>query len=147
MAEAIGIALSVAPLVISAAEHYSTAAKCIKRYRLYESKREELISEVNVQRTIFRKTIWRLLAYDIGLGEDEASQMMKDAHHRGWSDNETETYFVERMADVSEELMDSIRMISSQLAVLEIDQATMSQSISCPTAKDRCRTEVCENQT
>jgi hypothetical protein len=50
------------------------------------------------------------------------------------------------MADVSEEMMDSIRMISSQLAVLKIDQATMSQSTSCPTAKDRCRTEVCENQ-
>ena len=52
-----------------------TIAKVIKRYRLHKSKRDELKSLVKVQRTIFRKAIWRLLAYDVGLGEDTASQV------------------------------------------------------------------------
>lgn len=130
MAEAIGIALSVAPLVVSAAEHYSTAAGLIKRYRLYRTKREELISKVKVQRVIFRKTIWRLLAYDIGLGEDVASQMITDAQHPGWSNDETDAYFTLRLGDVSEEMMDSLRMIQSQLAMLKVDEPTVSQSTS-----------------
>jgi hypothetical protein len=142
MAEAVGIALAVAPLVVSAAEHYSTAAKFIKRYRLYDSKREELISKVKVQRAIFRKTIWRLLAYDIGLGEDEASQMLADAHHPSWSNDETEAYFAQRMADVSEEMMESIRMINRQLAVLKLNQPTASQSTSLGQAPDGRRTQV-----
>lgn len=142
MAEAIGIALAVAPLVVSAAEHYSTAAKFIRRYRLYDSKREELTSKVEVQRAIFRKTIWRLLAYDVGLGEDEASQMITDAQHPGWSEDETEAYFVDRMADVSEEMMDLIRMINSQLAVLEFNQATISPTASLDPDEDRSRGKV-----
>ena len=127
MAEVVSFALAVAPLVVSAAEHYSTAARLIKRYRLYKSKREELISKVNVQRAIFRKTIWRLLAYDVGLGEDVASQMFADAHHPSWSSHETVAYLDLRLGDVGEVMIELLHMIQSQLIDLKIDQATSSQ--------------------
>jgi hypothetical protein len=119
MAEAIGIALSVAPLVVSAAEHYFTAARLIKRYRLYKPKRKELISKVNVKRATFRKTVWRLLAHDIDLGKDVATQMLADAQHPSWSSEETDTYFTRRLGDVSEEMMDLLRMIHDQLGDLQ----------------------------
>jgi hypothetical protein len=124
MAEAVGLALAIAPLVVSAVEHYSTAAKVIKRYRLYTSKREELISKVKIQRAIFRRTIWRLLAYDIGVGEAEASQMLIDVQHPAWSDAETRGYFDGRMAGISDELTDSIHMINNQLALFNFHQTT-----------------------
>jgi hypothetical protein len=121
MAEAVGLALSIAPLIVSAAEHYSTAAKVFKRYKLYSLKREELVFKIKFQRAIFKRTLWRLLAYDVGLGEDEASQMLADAGHSGWSDAETTAYFEQRMAEVRDELMESIHMINNQLALLNLD--------------------------
>ena len=62
--------------------------------------------------------------------------MIKDADHPGWSSEETEAYFVERMADVSEEMMASIRMISDQLALLKIDQTVQDQTTSDSPAKE-----------
>jgi hypothetical protein len=128
MAEAVGPALAIALLVVSTAEHYSAAAKVIKRYRLYSSKREELISRVKVQRFIFRRTIWSLLAYDVGLSEDDASQMLADAQHTGWREAKTRAYFDQRMAEVSDELLESIRMINNQLACLNLNIRSSSPS-------------------
>ncbi|KIW31770.1 uncharacterized protein PV07_03366 [Cladophialophora immunda] len=123
MAEAIGLALAIAPLIISAAEHYSAAARCIKRYCRYKEGQEELVSVVGIQRTIYRKTVERLLAYDIGFGDELASEMLKNADHPRWQDEEIDTYFAERMADSSEALKTSIRLLDAQLKVLNFDQA------------------------
>lgn len=128
MAEAVSLALAIAPLVVSAAEHYSTAAKFIKRYILSSSKRGALVSEVGVRRSVFKRTVWCLLAYDVGLGKDAASQMLADAQHTGWSDAETRAYFDQRMAEVSDELLESIRMITSELALLNLNKRSSSPS-------------------
>jgi hypothetical protein len=125
MAE-IGLTLAIAPLIISAAEHYSTAATCLKRYCRYESGQQELVSVVNIQRQIFRKTIQRLLAYDVGLGDELASQMLKNAEHPQWKDEQIDAYFVERMADSSEALKTSVRLINVQLAALDFHQGESS---------------------
>ena len=134
MAEAVGLALAIAPLVISTVEHYSIAAKCIKRYCRYKPGQQELVSVVNIQRTIFRKTVLRLLAYDVGVGEELASEMMKDPGHSSWMDEQIESYFAERMADCSEALKDSIRLLSEQLAALRMDD-TLAHERTMPDQK------------
>jgi hypothetical protein len=122
----IGLALAIAPLIIMAAEHYSIAATCLKRYCRYESGQQELVSVVNIQRQIFRKTIQRLLANDVGLGDELASEMLKNAEHPQWKDEQIDAYFTERMADSSEALKTSIRLINVQLEALNFHQGESS---------------------
>lgn len=125
MAE-IGLALAIAPLIISAAEHYSIAATCLKRYCRYESDQQELVSVVNIQRQIFRKTIQCLPAYDFGLGDELASEMLKNAEHPQWKDEHIDAYFAERMADSNEALKTSVRLLNVQLSALNFYECESS---------------------
>ncbi|OAL17574.1 hypothetical protein AYO22_11492 [Fonsecaea multimorphosa] len=49
--------------------------------------------------------------------------MLKDADHPRWQDEEIETYVAERMADSSEALKTSIRLLNAELKALNFDQA------------------------
>lgn len=131
MAE-IGIALAIAPLIISAAEKYSTAARYMKRYQRSETGIQELVEVVNIQRRIFYKKIWRMLAYDVGLEEDTATEMMHDADHLAWVDVQTEAYFTQRMGDCMDDIQNSIRRIDAQLSLLNSEKYfTLSQTPYC----------------
>jgi hypothetical protein len=139
----IGLALAIAPLVISAADHYPTAATCLKWYCQYESGQQELVSVVNSQRQIFRKTIQRFLAIDIGLGDELASKLLKNAEHPEWKEEQIEAYFAERMADSSEALKTSVRLNNVQLAALNFYQ---SESSSCPGIGKKLRFAISKSQ-
>jgi hypothetical protein len=142
MAE-IGLALAIAPLIISAAEHYSVAATYLKRYCRYESGRQELVTTVNIQRQIFWGTIWRFLAYDFGLGNELASEMLKNAKHPQWKDEQIDAYFAERMADSSEALKSSVRLLNVQLAALNFHRG---ESSSRPGISKKLRFAISKDQ-
>ncbi|KAF7507807.1 hypothetical protein GJ744_010108 [Endocarpon pusillum] len=142
MAE-IGLPLAIAPLIVSAAEHYSIAATCLKRYCRYESGQQELVSVVNIQRQIFRKTIQRLLAYDVGLGDELASEMLKNAEHPQWKDEQIDAYFAERMADSNEALKTSVRLLNVQLSALNFYQC---ESSSHPSIGKKLRFAISKGQ-
>jgi hypothetical protein len=116
MAEAVGIALSIAPLIISATEHYSEAANCIKRYRKHAKIVRGFVQELNVQQTIFRHANIRLLAHSVDL--EYASQMLDNRSHLGWRDGDIARLYLARLGNSRQAILDSVSLIDDLLTSL-----------------------------
>ena len=83
MAEAVGLALAVLPLIISAIEHYGGCTRPFSRYRDFTSRARHFHQKLNTQRTIFRNQC-RLLLLEI-VEQEIATEMMNDQRHPCWS--------------------------------------------------------------
>ncbi|KAL8788305.1 MAG: hypothetical protein Q9195_007361 [Heterodermia aff. obscurata] len=82
--EAIGLALGVLPLLISAIEHYDDILRPFSRYRSSTSKAQRFVDELETERTIFRTECQLLLA--VVTGPKVAAEMLRDHHHASWDD-------------------------------------------------------------
>jgi hypothetical protein len=116
MAEAVGLVLSIAPLIISATEHYSEAANCIKRYRKHAKIVRGLVQELNVQQTIFRHANIRLLAHSVD--PEYASQMLDNGSHPSWRDGDIAHLYLARLGDSRQAILDSVSLIDDLLTSL-----------------------------
>lgn len=117
MGEAIGFALAVFPLIISAAEHYAAAAVAFRRYRRFPCEVATLASLLRIQQAIFRSTNKLLLERVVG--SRQARDMLDNAQHPGWGDKAVEDSFMQQLGDLGEAAMDSIRLIKQELKALE----------------------------
>ena len=82
--EAIGLALGVLPLLISAIEHYEDVLRPLSRYQNFPSKVQRFIDELETERTIFRTECQLLLATVAGPGV--AAEMLQYHRHSSWTD-------------------------------------------------------------
>ena len=118
MAEgAVGVALGVFPLLISAPQQYSKAAAVFSRYRYFGTEFGDLATTLNIQRTIFNLANRSLLR--LCVGQDEAVRMIADAHHASWEDEGIERSFVNRLGDCHREVIAAIELIEKELSNLE----------------------------
>ena len=117
MAEAMGFALAIFPLLISAAEHYAEAAVAFRRYHNFTTEADTFASLLGIQRVIFRSAYKSLLERVVG--SEQAKDMLENARHPGWGDKAVEDSFMQQLGDLSEAAMDSIRLIKQKLEALE----------------------------
>jgi|ERR1700722_13919097 hypothetical protein len=116
MAEAVGFALAVFPLLISAAEHYAEVTVAFRRYNRFTDEAGNLAKILNIQRVIFRTTNKSLLERIVG--REQAGDMLDNAHHASWEDKLTEETFMKQLDDLAEPIMDSIQLIKRELETL-----------------------------
>jgi hypothetical protein len=125
MAEAMGFALAIFPLLISAGEHYAEAAVAFRRYHHFATEAATLASILGIQRAIFRRANKLLLERVVG--SEQANDMLDDAQHPGWGDKAVEDSFMEQLGDLGEAVMDSIRLIKEELEALEKESKKLEE--------------------
>ncbi|KAE8394435.1 hypothetical protein BDV23DRAFT_179589 [Aspergillus alliaceus] len=85
MAEAVGLALSIIPLLLAAIEHYEDILQPIRRYRQYATKVRRLCDEIEVERTIFLTECQLLLA--TASCRKITPAMLDDSNHPTWTED------------------------------------------------------------
>ena len=82
--EAIGVALGILPLLISAIEHYNDVIRPLSRYRHFTSKAQRFMDEIETEKTIFCTECQLLLATVANpiLAEDT----IRNLQHPSWVD-------------------------------------------------------------
>lgn len=88
---AVGLALGVLPLLISAAEHYDDCLRPFIRYKNFVKEADRFQNLLAIQKVIFKNQC-RILLEEI-IEHDVASSMLNDpsgANHPSWSDIELE---------------------------------------------------------
>ena len=123
MAEAVGIVLALAPLVISCFEDYGEVAKFVKAFKKYTKLVKNHTSVLNIQQTIFLKANERLLGQCLN-DVEEARRMLADRSHCGWSDEGICSLYVERLAGSRQAFEDSVALITSELATIKTTLST-----------------------
>ena len=86
MAEVVGIALGILPLLISAVEHYEHCLRPVKYFCDFTSQAKQFRKRFDTQRTIFRNQCC-LLLQDV-VEQEAAQSMLLDQKHPFWSDDE-----------------------------------------------------------
>src|SRR2546421_3088804 len=117
MAEAVGIILAIAPLVISTFEDYRDTAACIRTFRNCSSILKTHLKTLRIQELIFRKAHERLLA-DCLDDDEHARQMLTDEAHPSWRDVEIAQEYVRRLGDARDAFEASIGLVSEALAAI-----------------------------
>ncbi|KAJ9606166.1 hypothetical protein H2200_009127 [Cladophialophora chaetospira] len=116
MAEAVGIALAIVPLVISAFEHYEHVARYCRTFAKYSRRIKDSLRTLNVQEVIFRKANERILFHCVE--EEHARQMLADVNHLSWQDVHIATLYIQRLGDSRSAIEDCIGLIAEELAVI-----------------------------
>lgn len=139
MAEAVGIVLAVAPLVISAFEDYEATVKCFRAFKGFSQKIRANLRAFNVQEVIFRKANERLLSFCVG--EDHARQMLADRNHPSWRDVQVASLYLELLGDSRKAFEDSIELINDQLAAIRstLDRFEISEGESPKLIRNRIK--------
>lgn len=117
MAEAVSLVLAVAPLIVSAGEHFSSTAEALSRYKRFSDEVDDFFAELNVQCAIFRAAVQLLLASFVG--DEQAAQMLLNGQHGGWKDPSLEFYLEERFSICSSAFMDSLVLLRNRLVSLQ----------------------------
>lgn len=122
MAEVAGIILAILPLLISAAEHYDNVFRPFRRWRKYTSELELFQRQLGTQRTIFRNECRLLLT--ILTNSQIAREMMKEAAHPLWKDQDLEGKLIKQLGDSGIACSDIINMLQQKLD--EVEKKTTS---------------------
>ena len=111
--EAIGLALGILPLLISAIEHYDEVLRPFSRYRGFASKAQRFIDELETERTIFRTECQLLLA--VVAGPKIAAEMLRDCHHSSWHDDAVRSRLIGKLGVLGAECTSLICKIENKL--------------------------------
>lgn len=111
--EAIGLALGLLPLLISAIEHYDDIIRPISRYRNFASKAGRFLDELETQRTIFRTECQLLLA--IAAGPEVAANMLLDHRHSLWNDMAISRRLTDQLGSLSPTCKSLVSKIDGKL--------------------------------
>lgn len=114
MAEAVGIVLAIAPLIVSAFENYDNTTRCIRAFRNCTGLIRTHLSTLNIQQTIFRKANERLLNSCVA-DDDLARRMLADRKHPSWEDTGIAIQYLERLGDCKIAFEQSIELIIQDL--------------------------------
>ena len=111
--EAIGLALGIFPLLISAIEHYDDILRPFSRYRSFTSKAQRFIDELETERTIFRTECQLLLA--AVAGPKIAAEMLRNLHHSSWDDDVVRNRLIGQLGVLGTACASLISKIESKL--------------------------------
>lgn len=111
--EAIGLALGILPLLISAIEHYDDVLRPFSRYRNFTSKARQFIDELETERTIFRTECQLLLA--VVTGRKVAAEMLLNLHHSSWDDDDVCNRLIGQLGVLGTACSSMISKIESKL--------------------------------
>lgn len=111
--EAIGLALGILPLLISAIEHYDDVLRPFSRYRSFTSKAQRFIDELETERTIFRTECQLLLA--AVAGPKIAAEMLRNRNHSSWDDDAIRSRLIGQLGVLGAECTSLISKIESKL--------------------------------
>ena len=111
--EAIGLALGLLPLIISAFEHYDDVLRPFSRYRSFTSKAQRFIDELDTERTIFRTECQLLLAAVVG--PKIAAEMLRNRHHSSWDDDDVRDRLIGQLGALGTACTSLISKIESKL--------------------------------
>ena len=112
--EAIGLALGILPLLISAIEHYDHVLRPFSRYRSFTSKAQRFIDELETERTIFRTECQLLLA--VVTGPKTAEEMLQNHRHSSWDDHDVRDRLNGQLGVLGTACTSLISKIESKLA-------------------------------
>jgi hypothetical protein len=115
--ETVGLGLAVIPIVISVADHYSAAARALKRYRQFSSEIRRLSMFMNVQRTKFHCEIQSLLSQCVGW--ERAELLLEDTDNEQWKDKGLEEAFATKLGTSRASFMRLIEDINAELCEME----------------------------
>ena len=117
--EAVGVALALLPLLISAAENYNNCVGPFSRYKRFAKEAEEFVQLLNVQRIIFRNECQILLEGLIG-GEVAAS-MLNNPNHPSWRDPALNEQLIQLLDKSETACANIINLISGRLREVELE--------------------------
>ena len=125
---AVGLALGIFPLLISAAEHYDTSLRPFARYRNIAREADRYLARLENQRVIFKNQCRILLERVID--HDAATSMLKGgAAHPLWSNVELDNQLSELLSDSKRACMATIGMIEEQLWGVEKESQDLENAI------------------
>lgn len=123
--EAASLSLAVIPIVISVAEHYSSAARALNRYRQFSSEIRRLLIFVKIQRTRYYCEIQSLLSHCVGL--ERAELLLGDTDNAQWKDGGLEALFATKLGSYREPFMELVEHINVELSEMEANLGTFEE--------------------
>jgi hypothetical protein len=117
--EAVGVVLSVLPLLISAAEHYDDVFRPFRRFKKCAPELEEYQQQLKTQRTIFMNQCQLLLT--ALTGRESAKEMLREKDHPSWNDNALKAKLVEQLGNSREACEATVQLIAGKLKSIEED--------------------------
>ena len=115
---AVGLALAVLPLLVSAIEHYDTSLRPFIRYKHLAREADRYLSRFQVQKVVFKNSCKALLHNVID--QDSASRMVESGtNHRSWGDSELDRQLSRSLSGSKDVCVTVIRLIEDALRDLE----------------------------
>lgn len=122
--EIAGVALAILPILISAAEHYTTITRPISRFSKFSPEVNRYRTQLNTHSTIFRAECQLLLGHVVRDGE--ATKMLKSSSHPLWQDPDVNGALEKLLGDSKEALINTVSMINSILRTIEQELQSLS---------------------
>ena len=125
---AVGLAVGVLPLLISAAEHYDLCLRPFTRYKTFSKEADRYLSQLRTQKVIFKNQC-RILLEDI-IDHDAASSMLTSGKgHPLWSDVELESKLRQLLSESRDACISTIEMIEEHLQNVESEAQDLENAI------------------
>ena len=117
--EAAGLALTILPLMLSAAKGYDNVLGPFLRYKRFAKQAKRYSKELDVQRTIFRNECRNLLEEVIE--HDAASGMLELLTKETWSDCQLNDRLLEQLGDSKQACIKIVELIEDRLQDIDGD--------------------------
>ena len=117
--EAVGVALALLPLLISAAENYNNCVGPFSRYKSFAKGAEKFVQLLDVQRIIFRNECQILL--ESFIGGDVATTMLNNPNHPSWRDPELNRQLIQLLDKSETACANVINLINERLREVELE--------------------------
>ena len=117
--EAVGVALALLPLLISAAENYNNCVGPFSRYKRFAKEAEKFVQLLDVQRIIFRNECQILL--ESLIGGDVAATMLNNPNHPSWRDIGLNQQLIQLLDKSETACVNIINLISERLREVELE--------------------------
>ncbi|KAE8395613.1 hypothetical protein BDV23DRAFT_145258 [Aspergillus alliaceus] len=132
MAEAVGLALAVLPLLISAAEHYRESVDSLRTLnpRIGDDCILEFYEEVAFELYLLRKNIKKLVKDLPGFSEEYKKELLKSVQPERWSDESLSAALRRKLGDIDYPIFEMTlrRLLLSLNALVSSNQQLLSSS-------------------
>ena len=115
--EAVGLALALPPLLISAAENYNNCIRPFLRYKRFAKEAEQFIQLLDVQKHIFHNECGILLENFVE--KDVAASMLSDFDDPTWRDPKLNQQLIQLLGESEKACTNIISLISGRLREVE----------------------------
>jgi hypothetical protein len=132
MAEAVGLALAVLPLLISAAEHYREGVDSLQTLnpKIGDDRILEFYEEVAFELYMLRNSIKKLVKDLPGFSEEYKKELLKSVQPERWSDGSLSSALRMKLGDIDYPIFEMTlsRLLLSLNALVSSNQQLLSSS-------------------